>query len=70
MIGRRGKMARLIYLTNVGTIPDETNVKVKLGEEIIGTIDESFLERLTPATSSSSAARRTSSSSLAASLRR
>ena len=47
-IGKRGKMARLIYLTNVGTIPDETTVKVKIGEEVIGTIDEAFLERLTP----------------------
>ncbi len=47
-LGRRGKLARLIYLTNVGTIPDETSVKVKLGEEVIGTIDEDFLERLTP----------------------
>lgn len=48
MIGKRGKLARLIYLTNVGTIPDETNVKVKIGEQIIGTIDEGFLERLQP----------------------
>jgi len=47
-IGRRGKLARLIYLTNVGTIPDETSVKVKVGEEVIGTIDEDFLERLKP----------------------
>lgn len=47
-IGRRGKLARLLYMTNVGTIPDETSVKIKIGEEIIGTIDEGFLERLTP----------------------
>jgi len=47
-IGRRGKLARLIYLTNVGTIPDETSVKVKIADTIIGTIDEAFLERLTP----------------------
>jgi Lhr-like helicase len=47
-VGKRGKLARLIYLTNVGTIPDETNVKVKIGEQIIGTIDEGFLERLHP----------------------
>ncbi len=47
-VGKRGKLARLIYLTNVGTIPDETSVKVKIGDQIIGTIDEGFLERLHP----------------------
>ncbi len=47
-VGRRGKLARLIYLTNAGTIPDETRVTVKIGEEVIGTIDEGFLERLKP----------------------
>ncbi len=46
VIGRRGKLARLIYMTNSGTIPDETNVKVKFGNSIIGTISEPFLERL------------------------
>ncbi|MBI2672130.1 DEAD/DEAH box helicase [Candidatus Woesearchaeota archaeon] len=45
-IGKRGKMARVIYMTNIGTIPDETNVKVKLGDNLIGTIEESFLEKL------------------------
>jgi ATP-dependent Lhr-like helicase len=34
-MGKRGKMARVIYMTNVGTIPDETNVKVKLGPQYI-----------------------------------
>lgn len=48
MIGKRGKLARLLFMTNVGTIPDETNIKVKLGETIIGTITEGFLERLKP----------------------
>lgn len=46
MIGRRGKLARVLYMTNIGTIPDETKVKVKIGEHLIGTIDEAFLERL------------------------
>lgn len=46
--GKRGKMTRVIYMTNIGTIPDETSIKVKLGEEFIGTIEESFLERLKP----------------------
>ncbi|MCX6798925.1 MAG: ATP-dependent helicase [Candidatus Diapherotrites archaeon] len=48
MIGRRGKMARVLYMTNVGTIPDEARIKVKLGEHSIGTIDEIFAERLRP----------------------
>jgi len=46
MIGRRGKMARVIYMTNIGTIPEETFIRVKLGELVIGTIEEAFLERL------------------------
>ncbi|OGM01406.1 ATP-dependent helicase [Candidatus Woesearchaeota archaeon RBG_13_36_6] len=46
MIGRKGKLARVLYMTNIGTIPDETKVQVKMGEQIIGTIEEAFLERL------------------------
>lgn len=53
MIGKRGKLARVLYMTNVGTIPDESYVKVKLQgspsddkAEYIGKIDENFLERL------------------------
>jgi len=46
MIGRRGKLARVIYMTNIGTIPDEARVKVKIGGETIGSIDEGFLERM------------------------
>ena len=48
MIGRRGKLSRVIYMTNIGTIPDETFVTVKIAgsEQVIGKIDESFLERL------------------------
>jgi len=46
MIGRRGRLARMLYMTNIGTIPDESYVMVKLREQIIGKIDESFLERL------------------------
>ena len=45
-IGRKGKLGRVIYMTNIGTIPDETYVIVKIGEHVIGKIDESFLERL------------------------
>lgn len=46
MIGRRGRMARVLYMTNIGTIPDETSVIVKMGDHMIGTIDEAFLEKL------------------------
>jgi len=46
MIGKRGKLARVIYMTNIGTIPDETFVTVKIGEQVIGYLDENFLEKL------------------------
>ncbi len=45
-VGRRGKLARMIYMTNIGTIPDESYVTVKIGDEIVGKIDEGFLEKL------------------------
>ena len=48
IIGKRGKMARVIYMTNIGTIPSESGVVVKVGDLAIGTIDEGFLERLKP----------------------
>ncbi|MDP3766238.1 MAG: helicase-related protein, partial [Nanoarchaeota archaeon] len=48
MIGKRGKMARVLYMTNIGTIPDEISVRVKVGEQIVGTIEEAFLEKLRP----------------------
>ena len=47
-IGKKGKMARIIYMTNIGTIPEETYVTVKVGEQVVGMIDEGFLERLRP----------------------
>ena len=47
-IGKKGKLARVIYLTNIGTIPEESFVKVKIAPngEQIGAIDEGFLERM------------------------
>ncbi len=47
-IGKRGKMARVLYLTNIGTIPEESFITVKLSpsNEPIGAIDEGFLERM------------------------
>lgn len=45
-IGRKGKMSRVIYMTNIGTIPEESYITVKVGDQIIGHIDEAFLEKL------------------------
>ncbi len=47
-LGKKGRLARVIYMTNIGTIPDQSGVKVKLGNMVVGTIDEGFLERLRP----------------------
>jgi ATP-dependent Lhr-like helicase len=53
-IGKRGKLARVIYMTNIGTIPDESYVSIVIargegkGGEKVGVIDEAFLERLKP----------------------
>ncbi len=46
-IGKRGKLARVIYMTNIGTIPDESFISVvdKNGGDI-GKIDEIFLEKI------------------------
>lgn len=50
-IGKRGKLARVIYLTNIGTIAEEGFMDVVVGSggskgELVGSIDESFAERL------------------------
>lgn len=47
-IGKRGKMARVLYMTNIGTIPEESFVTVKLAPSgtPVGVIDESFLGRM------------------------
>ena len=29
-VGKKGKMARVLYMTNIGTIPDESFITVKL----------------------------------------
>ena len=47
-IGKRGRLSRVIYMTNIGTIPDESFILVKIGEQVIGKLDESFLERMKP----------------------
>ncbi len=51
-IGKRGKLARVIYMTNIGTIPDESFMNVEIQSpsyrkgENVGKIDEGFLERM------------------------
>ncbi len=46
-IGKRGKLARVIYMTNIGTIPDESFASVVLRDgTVVGKIDEGFLERM------------------------
>ena len=47
--GRRGKYARVIYASNIGTIPDEVSVKVYTTDgKYVGNLEEEFLERLMP----------------------
>jgi len=46
--GRRGALLRVIYATNIGTIPDEVAIKVyTVDGRWVGSIEEEFLERLT-----------------------
>tara|TARA_Y100000310_G_scaffold288418_1_gene313998 strand:- start:1926 stop:6224 length:4299 start_codon:yes stop_codon:yes gene_type:complete len=45
-MGKRGSLARVMYMTNIGTIPDETFISVKIKDQIVGHVDEAFLERL------------------------
>lgn len=46
MVGRKSKLARVLYSTNIGTIPDESYILVKIGEQIVGKIAEEFLMRM------------------------
>ena len=45
-IGRRGKLVKVIYMLNLGTIPDEVAVNVFNGTKWVGNIEEEFLARL------------------------
>ena len=52
-IGKKGKLARVIYLTNIGTIPEESFISVVIGsgekkDQKIGVVDEGFLEKMKP----------------------
>ncbi|MDY6776458.1 MAG: ATP-dependent helicase [Halobacteria archaeon] len=48
VIGKRGKMARVIYMTNIGTIPDSftIDVFVRGTDEWVGDLDEGYLDNL------------------------
>jgi len=49
VFGRRGILIRVIYSTNIGTIPENVHVKVlTLNNRWVGMIEEEFLERLSP----------------------
>jgi ATP-dependent Lhr-like helicase len=50
LIGKRGRLARVIYMTNVGTIPDSFTVDVftRSGSEWVGQLDEEYLDTLEP----------------------
>ncbi len=49
MFGRRGKMAQVIYMLNLGTIPDEVAINVlTTGKKWVGNIEEEFLTKLKP----------------------
>lgn len=51
-IGKKGKLARIIYMTNIGTIPEEGFISVVIQSppekrgQVVGKIDEGFLERM------------------------
>jgi ATP-dependent Lhr-like helicase len=48
LIGKRGRLARVIYMTNLGTIPDSFSIDVftRSGGEWVGQLDESYLDTL------------------------
>jgi ATP-dependent Lhr-like helicase len=48
LVGKRGRLARVIYMTNIGTIPDSftCDVVTRNGDEWVGNLDESYLDKL------------------------
>ncbi|SEO68372.1 ATP-dependent helicase Lhr and Lhr-like helicase [Halogranum amylolyticum] len=48
LVGKRGRMARVIYMTNVGTIPDSftCDVYTRSSSEWVGNLDENYLDTL------------------------
>lgn len=48
-LGRRGRLTKLIYYLNIGTIPDEVGIQVYTTDRRwIGSIEEEFLARMKP----------------------
>jgi len=48
MFGRRGKYINVIYMLNLGTIPDEVAINVFNGNKWVGNIEEEFMMKLKP----------------------
>ncbi|MFB6109513.1 MAG: ATP-dependent helicase [Halodesulfurarchaeum sp.] len=50
LIGKRGRLARMIYMQNVGTIPDSFSceVFVRSTDQWVGDLDEEYLDTLDP----------------------
>jgi ATP-dependent helicase Lhr and Lhr-like helicase len=48
LIGKRGRLARVIYMTNIGTIPDSftCDVRTRGSDEWVGQLDENYLDTL------------------------
>ena len=48
LIGKRGRLARVIYMTNIGTIPDSftCGVVTRSDDEWVGQLDEEYLDTL------------------------
>ncbi|MFC7077813.1 ATP-dependent helicase [Haloarcula halophila] len=48
LMGKRGRMARVIYMTNIGTIPDSftCDVFTRAGDSWVGQLDEEYLDTL------------------------
>ncbi len=48
LMGKRGRLARVIYMTNIGTIPDSftCDVYTRTGDDWAGQLDESYLDTL------------------------
>jgi len=48
LVGKRGRLARVIYMTNIGTIPDSfaCDVLTRGSDEWVGQLDEQYLDTL------------------------
>jgi ATP-dependent Lhr-like helicase len=48
LVGKRGRLARMIYMTNIGTIPDSftCDVYTRAEDRWVGNLDEDYLDQL------------------------